>query len=1111
MRLRLLAITCSILLALGLTATLAAGPGPGDQPPVADVFVESAPLPDRTGGPDLFGYTFADSAEPNCTPVYVPISTTGTALNLADDGEANVTMPFNFVFYGVTSADLRVGNNGGVRFNATTGDVSNGNVALPNATHALTFFPFWDDIDADTGNVYYATVGTAPNRQFIIEWYNRPHFSNVGSATFEMILYETTNRIEFVYPDTTFGNASYDNGVSATVGINQDGTNALQYSYNTAGSIPDGLGICWYPPAPGPLYSTARKSAPIAVVGGEPITYTLYVANTGQLTGTATTIVDPIPTGTTYIAGSVTGGATYNAGLNQIEWSGSIGVGAAVTITFAVDPAGATCGGEVSNTAVISDPAILMPVSRSATTGIWDAAWTYDFEADDGGFVAGVNGGTGGTDWQWGTPTYPVGLVPHSGVNLWATILNGPFNNRGGSSTLTKTFNLPAFASAELSWWQYLKTGNSTFDYGRVFLNSDVVYNSTGVDELVWTNHTANLAPYLGGTLTVNFDFYATTVVNNDGWYLDDVAILACAPPGQVILSTSTKAGTATVPTGGEIDYTLTLNNTGGVAGSGTTLVDPIPAGTTYVAGSATGGATYNSGLNQIEWTGDVPAMGSYVVGFAVTAPSTGGNVVNTATISQTTIAAPVIVSATTNVYGVPEIQLSASEMTSTQLANVIVNQTLTIDNIGTADLDWDIVESGALEGWGAAWETMAPLPSARVFEAVVGNGPYLYAIGGTSDAGATTPTNTNFRYNTATNAWDTMTAMPASLYSVDGIAIDGKIYIPGGQTGSSTYDATTYVYDIAGNSWTSIATSGGYTGRSQYQVVAIGTNLYVLGGITAGASTTQVWTLDTTTGTWSAGMPMQRSRTSFSAGAINGVIYAAGGVAYPGFTPDLTAEKFEGGVWSYIASVPTGGGAYTRWSYNADAIGPDGLWLAAGRRDTDWAVLNHAGVYNPATDTWTDSPTVPVLSQGRVYLEGDTAGDGYFYAMGGRDSGGTIIYASNERLQVVTACAPGDMPWLTVAPTSGTILPGASQDVTVGFDSTGLAVGVYTGTLCVNSNDPVLPQIELPVTLTVRAPTSVSVTDVTAATQAGLLPIAAAALVAITATGVIVLRRRLH
>jgi hypothetical protein len=208
----------------------------------------------------------------------------------------------------------------------------------------------------------------------------------------------------------------------------------------------------------------------------------------------------------------------------------------------------------------------------------------------------------------------------------------------------------------------------------------------------------------------------------------------------------------------------------------------------------------------------------------------------------------------------------------------------------------------------------------------------------------------------------------------------------------------------------------------------------------------------------------MQKSRTSFSAAAIGGNIYVAGGVLYPAFVPDMTAEMFNGAAWSYIAGVPNGGGAYTRWSYNADGMAPGALWLAAGRRDAGWLVLNHAGYYDVATDTWTDSPTIPLLAQGRVYMEGDVAADGYFYVIGGRDSAGSIVYATNERLMVYSP----DVPWLSEDPISGTVDAGLYQVVDVTFDSTGLAPGDYYADLVIDNNDPFNPQVVVPVTLTV-------------------------------------------
>jgi hypothetical protein len=78
------------------------------------------------------------------------------------------------------------------------------------------------------------------------------------------------------------------------------------------------------------------------------------------------------------------------------------------------------------------------------------------------------------------------------------------------------------------------------------------------------------------------------------------------------------------------------------------------------------------------------------------------------------------------------------------------------------------------------------------------------------------------------------------------------------------------------------------------------------------------------------------------------------------------------------------------------------------------------------------------------------------------------------------------DIPWVSVSPESGTTEAGESSPVDVGFDSIGLDLGVYTGTLCVSSNDPATPLVIVPLTMTVEC------FGVTAATIAGpeeLLP----------------------
>ena len=65
----------------------------------------------------------------------------------------------------------------------------------------------------------------------------------------------------------------------------------------------------------------------------------------------------------------------------------------------------------------------------------------------------------------------------------------------------------------------------------------------------------------------------------------------------------------------------------------------------------------------------------------------------------------------------------------------------------------------------------------------------------------------------------------------------------------------------------------------------------------------------------------------------------------------------------------------------------------------------------------------------------------------------------------------PEDVPWLGVAPDMGTLAAGDAEDVIVTIETFGLAEGNYQVLLCLASNDPVNPLIEIPVDLEVGPP----------------------------------------
>jgi len=201
------------------------------------------PISALTGGPDTFGYRFIDSNSGGPAINWIDISTSGTPILLGQDDavSANIPLNFHFNYYGVDNTQIAISNNG-LAFPGS-GSGSGEYVNEPIATSSVHGFiaPYWDDlVTVNTGSgIYYQTLGTAPNRMFVVEWKNNDHFGstspNDNGITFEAILYEGSNNIKFQYLTVYFGDSEYpgnDYGGSATVGIKSPGTDGLQYSYN---------------------------------------------------------------------------------------------------------------------------------------------------------------------------------------------------------------------------------------------------------------------------------------------------------------------------------------------------------------------------------------------------------------------------------------------------------------------------------------------------------------------------------------------------------------------------------------------------------------------------------------------------------------------------------------------------------------------------------------------------------------------------------------------------------------------------------------------------------------------------------------------------------------
>ncbi|MEZ4921544.1 MAG: T9SS type A sorting domain-containing protein [Crocinitomicaceae bacterium] len=169
----------------------------------------------------------------DCDTPFEDISGTGTYNFVADEDELGVTLPFTFLYQNVASNQITIGENGGVEFGTLTGDVNFSNTTVATANDG--FYIMWDDMDG--GDIYYQTLGTAPNRRFIIQWDDIPTWLGSNGGTYQMILFETSNEIKFRYQDTDFGSGSDNYGADATIGLagpNQDVDVSFEQPYTDA-------------------------------------------------------------------------------------------------------------------------------------------------------------------------------------------------------------------------------------------------------------------------------------------------------------------------------------------------------------------------------------------------------------------------------------------------------------------------------------------------------------------------------------------------------------------------------------------------------------------------------------------------------------------------------------------------------------------------------------------------------------------------------------------------------------------------------------------------------------------------------------------------------------
>ncbi len=120
----------------------------------------------------------------------------GTLVTVHDDDFAGpFDIGFDFTFYGETASQFMIGANGVVSFNLSQGAYRDP-VSIPNNKMEKAIYGPYQDYfshgSTNSNNVYYKTVGSAPDRKLIVGWCDAPMYNcNDQKVTFQIVLFET--------------------------------------------------------------------------------------------------------------------------------------------------------------------------------------------------------------------------------------------------------------------------------------------------------------------------------------------------------------------------------------------------------------------------------------------------------------------------------------------------------------------------------------------------------------------------------------------------------------------------------------------------------------------------------------------------------------------------------------------------------------------------------------------------------------------------------------------------------------------------------------------------------------------------------------------------------
>ncbi|MEO3747611.1 S8 family serine peptidase [Plantactinospora sp. B5E13] len=330
-------------------------------------------------------------------------------------------------------------------------------------------------------------------------------------------------------------------------------------------------------------------------------------------------------------------------------------------------------------------------------------------------------------------------------------------------------------------------------------------------------------------------------------------------------------------------------------------------------------------------------------------------------------------------------------------------------------------------------WTNVANLPVNLYDNATATVDDRVYSVGGGTDVGHHTRA---WAYDPADGTWDALPNLPTGRARPSAVELGGKLYVFGGWAPGGTPVNTVDVFDPAAGTWSTLPTTNPTPAAAAGTAVADG-KVYLVGGCLTNtcAESDKVVVFDAATGTFGQVAGYPHSTSWMSCGGVGGKVYCGGGLSGDTAVTDAWVYDPAGDSWTRLPDLPLDlwGSAYTA----ASGL----LVISGGVTNNSNTITNRSIAYDPVTGAWTDLPNAQLA----VYRGAGACG---VYKVGGMVQPWTGTPRA-EQLAGLDECGNvGDLPWLSANPAEFTLEPGASRTVQVTLTATAEAGVTQPGTL---------------------------------------------------------------